>query len=397
MNEVNPMSGWIGRKKLAFVPVYRPHVPPPDLPDQIPADWPNDILRRVLFDPPPGTGADRSLRAFIHAASSGRADLDAVVMPMETLDQKDVPVEALDGKLGAQLKGQGFDAAALVMLGQPPTGTSQRGGFWARFDQSEGVGVWAMEFMHCLTGFDDLYPFGGNMGSFDEMACSCATHPSAYTKTAIGWLDASAIAQHIVPNAKYDLHAVGLVQPPPSGRSTAVRIGSTVPYLMIEARQIVDQFDAKIPNQGVIVYRIQTTDPLGCAQAGIAPVELLTTTALTVGQTFTSDSQIKVKVIAALPGGFSITVDAPPSGHRASGFVTSYEAERLNPGQPAGATNPLLQTLEIDATPGFSYTASGGPVYAAVVKKAQDTHRKVEIAYTPVGSQSGKIISVKLK
>ena len=35
---------WIGRKKLALVPVYRPNAKPPD---QIPADWNNQILRRV--------------------------------------------------------------------------------------------------------------------------------------------------------------------------------------------------------------------------------------------------------------------------------------------------------------------------------------------------------------
>jgi hypothetical protein len=391
------MSGWIGRKKLAFVPVYRPHVPPPDPPDQIPLDWPNDILRRVLYDPTgPGIGVDRSLRAFVHAASSGRADLDAVVKPMEIIDQKDVAPDALDQKLGARLKAEGFDAAALVMLGQPPSGTAQPGGFWARFDQSEGVGVWAMEFMHCLTGFDDLYTFNGNMGSFDEMACSCATHPSAFTKAAIGWLDTTAITQHLPLEASYDLHAVGLIQPPPSGRSTAVRIGSEVPYLMVEARQTVDQFEANIPSPGVIVYRVQTTNPMGTAQNGMAPIELLTDPALKVGQTFTSDSQIRVKVTGTLPGGFSINVDVPPHGNRVSGFVTDYEAERVNPDQPGGPNNPLLQSIEIDSTPGFVYTASGGPVYAATVKKARDSHRKVEITYTSVGSHSGKIVTVKL-
>jgi hypothetical protein len=75
------------------------------------------------------------------------------------------------------------------------------------------------------------------MGAFDEMACACGTHPSAYTKAAIGWLAASAIARHTGRAADYDLHAVGLVQPPPSGRSAAIRIGSQVPYLMVEARQ----------------------------------------------------------------------------------------------------------------------------------------------------------------
>ena len=98
-------------------------------------------------------------------------------------------MDFLEGQLGAQLRAQGFNAAAIVMLGGLGAGTSQRGGFWARFVMLEGVGVWAMELMHCLTGFDDLYPFKGNFGGFDEMACSCGTHPSAYTKAAIGWLD----------------------------------------------------------------------------------------------------------------------------------------------------------------------------------------------------------------
>src|SRR5713226_7050194 len=107
--------------------------------------------------------------------------------------------------------------------------------------------------MHCRTGFDDLYKFGGNMGHFDEMACSFGTHPSAYTKAAIGWLDASAVAQHpqqTVGAVGFDLHSVGLVQPPPLGRSAAVRIGSQVPYLMVEARQWVDQFDGYITPNG---------------------------------------------------------------------------------------------------------------------------------------------------
>jgi hypothetical protein len=52
---------WIGRKKLAFIPLHRPNAHPPDEP--IPTDWPNQILQRVLFDPDPKTGADRSLRA----------------------------------------------------------------------------------------------------------------------------------------------------------------------------------------------------------------------------------------------------------------------------------------------------------------------------------------------
>ena len=44
---------WIGRKKLALIPVYRPNALAPD---QIPLDWNNEIMRRVLFDPDPNTG-----------------------------------------------------------------------------------------------------------------------------------------------------------------------------------------------------------------------------------------------------------------------------------------------------------------------------------------------------
>jgi len=297
---------WIGRKKVAFVPVYRPHALPPD---QIPADWHNDILRRVLFDPDSRTGRDRSLRAYLRAASSGVADLDAVVLSMQTVDAQDVPANALEGQLGSTLRDQGFDAAAIVMLGGPGAGTNA--GFWSRFVMAEGVGVWAMELIHGLTGFGDLYPFGGDMGGFDEMACSCGTHPSAYTKAAIGWLERGAIAAQNGRSARHELHSVGLTQPPPSGRSAAVRIGASVPYLMVEARQRVDQFDAGIPSEGAIVYRVQTADPLGHAQNGTAPIDLLTPTALAPGASFTSDDGVVVSVLGAVPGGLSVQIDDP--------------------------------------------------------------------------------------
>jgi hypothetical protein len=79
---------WIGRKKIAFVPLSRPNAHPPDF---IPPDWENDILRRALYDPDPVTGKDKSLRAFIHTVSSGVADLDAVVTERHSVDLQDVP------------------------------------------------------------------------------------------------------------------------------------------------------------------------------------------------------------------------------------------------------------------------------------------------------------------
>lgn len=55
---------------------------------------------------------------------------------------------------------------------------------------------------------------------------------------------------------------MSLVQPP-HDLVSGVQIGSTVPYLMVEARKMADQFDGIIPKEGVIVYRVQTTDPFG--------------------------------------------------------------------------------------------------------------------------------------
>jgi PASTA domain-containing protein len=347
---------WIGRKKLALIPLYRPHAFPPDT---IPADWPNLIMGRLFFDPDSSTGVDRSLRAYIRSVSSGAADLDAVVFPMETVDEQDVPPDVLEGTLGAQLRSQGFDAAAIVMLGGVGAGTTR--GFWSRFVMLEGVGVWAMEFMHGLTGFGDLYPFDGNMFAFDEMACACATHPSAYTKAAIGWLNASTVAQHPGGVAHYNLYSVGLVQPPPSGRVAAVRLGQQVPYLIVEARQRVDEFDRGISSEGVIVYRIQTTDPLGHAQNNTAPVELLTTTALTLNQTFTSDTGITVTVTAALPGGFSVSIDDATHVRVPDvvGLPTSNAATRIK----AVGLVPAFDT-RLGHTVVFSQSPKGGSVVA---------------------------------
>ena len=75
-------SPWLGTKRIAFVPLYRTNAAPPDL---IPPDCETAILRRVAYDPRPEVnGADHSLRAWVRAASSGRADIDPLVLPMQT-------------------------------------------------------------------------------------------------------------------------------------------------------------------------------------------------------------------------------------------------------------------------------------------------------------------------
>lgn len=122
-------TAWVGRKRVAFVPLFRTNAVPPD---QIPPDWETAILRRVVHDPrPEANGADRSLRAWLRAASSGLADIDPVVLPMQTIDKQVVEATELEGTLGSSLRGQGMDAAVLVMLGgSAPGPTTDSGRAW---------------------------------------------------------------------------------------------------------------------------------------------------------------------------------------------------------------------------------------------------------------------------
>jgi len=302
---------WVGRKKIAFVPLSRSNAHPPDL---IPPDWENDILRRVLYDRDAVTGNDKSLRAFIHTVSSGVADLDAIVTERHSVDLQDVPPSILEPEIGARLRAEGCDAAAIVMLGGPGAGSNN--GFWSRFVMLERVGIWAMELMHGLTGFTDIYPFGDDvdqqdpvMGLYDEMSAAAGTHPSAYTKAGIQWLDRSTIAEHTGRAGIYALHAISLTQPPPTGCVAAVKIGPSVPYLMVEARLKADQFDADIPKEGVIVYAVQTPDPLGHRVNHLRPLILKTPQALSPGQAFSSGDGIGISVFGAIPSGFAIAVE----------------------------------------------------------------------------------------
>lgn len=320
---------WIGRKKIAFIPLYRTRVLPPDPPDQIPPDWGNQILSRVLWDPDPKLGgADGSLRAWLRAASSGRADVDPVIFPMETIDRHDVLPAALESEMGASLREQGFDHAAIVMLGG--LGAGSNAGFWSRFVMAEHTGVWAMEIIHGIAGFKDLYyqdfmtdPGAADINRFDEMSHSGLSHPTAFTKVGLGWLDGDAVARHAGARTEYELQWIGLPQPPGSGRSTAIRIGEDVPYLLVEARKMNDQFETGvrrgydawrtpgIKSEGVVVYRVQTTDANGDSQNKKLPLYLLTQTALAPGQSARVDGGVVVTNVLQTVGGYTVHIVDP--------------------------------------------------------------------------------------
>ena len=338
---------WLGRKKLAFIPLSRTNIQPPDV---IPPDWSGQIMQRLFFDPPtdptthrPIHGVDRSVRAYFHTVSSGLADLDVVVLPPQTIAQQDVPPDALEATMGAQLRAEGFVGAAIVMLGGPGGGsTAQLSNFaWSRFCMSDNLGNWVGELLHqtnlCdLPDFFDFagqYPLDDNMGPFEQEAGYMATHPCAWTKRAVGWLDPSAVALHPGGVVRYVLQSASLIQPPPTGRVAAVQIGTEVPYLMVEARLQADQFDINIPNEGVIVYRVQTTDPLGNAQNNTAPLALLTKTALTGGKSITADGATIGVGGTVLGGAFYIQIATI-----APGQLLSYG----DAGTPGNVSDPVI-------------------------------------------------------
>lgn len=315
---------WLGRKRVAFVPLFRSNAAPPD---QIPPDWENVILRRVVYDPrPEANGADRSLRAWLRAASSGLADIDPSVLPMQTIDKQVVEATELEGTLGSILRDQGMDAAVLVMLGGRGAGTNS--GFWSRVVMAESNGVWLMELIHGLTGFKDLYHFNNDVDPaeraidiFDEMSASSQTHPTAFTKNELGWLDGAAIRLHSGPSVNYELQHISLAQPPAAGRAAAIRIGNSFPYMMVEARKMTDQFEGGMPSthdgqergissEGVIAYRIQTRNPTVQVREGNKkPLYLMTLTALQPGQSAALDNGVTLTVTAARPDGFAIRID----------------------------------------------------------------------------------------
>ena len=292
------MPPWLGKKRVAFVPFSRPSFDPPGSPQG--DNWKQQIWSRIYFWPDALRGVDVSLRNYIQTISQGRADIEGEVKDVYTFDQRDVPPDFLASQFEQLYRDQGFDAAALVMNGGPNTGQGSAPGFWARFAMVEGVGVWMMELTHVLCWYMDLYTNdrANDLNSFDNMDCSCGTHPTAYTKVQLGWLDPSAIALASARTSQFDLHSLALAQPPPPGRVTAVQINSGNP-LFVEARQRVDQYEGGnqwnfnsmlgvggIASQGVIVYELAGVEnPTTPFPGEIDPlIRLLTQTALVPGQ-----------------------------------------------------------------------------------------------------------------
>jgi hypothetical protein len=172
----------------------------------------------------------------------------------------------------------------------------------------QSTGTWAMETLHMVTEFGDLYNVSPSMGSYDVMANDrSSSHPCAHTKSAMGWIAPSGIVLHQSGTRSYTLHAIGLRQPPPPDRVTAVRIParSGSRSFVAEARLEVDPYERRdasgdgIPAEGVIVYEV----------ASLLDVRLRTSVALAPNQRYNnSDEGLSVSVTTTVPGGRRISV-----------------------------------------------------------------------------------------
>ena len=297
---------WLGARRVAFVPVIRP------VDTTVPNDLVAQVERRVFYDPDPATGADRSLRTYIRTVSGHRADLEAVVFQPVRSQTND----ARDAALGAVPSPNGFDHIAAVPLSETAggSGTADVDGLYFRASLGAGVGVWAMEIIHAATGFGDLYLVNPNMGQFDTMACSCGTHPCAFTKLALQWLDAGTVRNFSGGAATFRLHATAHEQPPPPRHTTAVRILTDSPtrYFMMEVRRRADAFDRGLPSEGLILYEIETPDVSPDPALLLPVLYLRTPTALGLDGFYASDTDdFSLWVTGPMMGGLEVRASRP--------------------------------------------------------------------------------------
>jgi hypothetical protein len=320
---------WIGVQRIAVVPTFNRQFDT----GPVPSDWDTSIMERVLYDPDPVSGIDRSLRAYISAISYGKATLEARLFPHAFADDKRVIEAAVDSLPS------GHGCPWLLCVIPFFDGDIDRNGFFevvnrngvtavarvAMFDipavkHRVITGVWAMEVLHAVVGWPDLYKAHGSlMGDFDNMTFNAGTHSCTHLKLSAGFLGPGSVANHHGPTGSYQLHAIG-ISPPPPGRVSAVRIKSTRTnhVFLVEARLKRDVYEKGfagltgpgglefrgLPSEGVIVYQ---------TQANLQETLLATPVALAPGQAFDSDTEgFRVKVGQAIDGGMKVDVTMAP-------------------------------------------------------------------------------------
>jgi hypothetical protein len=320
---------WIGVQKLAVVPAFNRQFDT----EPIPSDWNSSVMRRVLYDPEPGTGIDRSLRGYISAISYGLATLDVKLFPHAFADGPDVGEAAwrslpanhgypyvlcviplYDGhkdRLGwsTGIGQNGVTALARVAMNAQPVNHPF-------LRQREVTGVWAMEVLHAIAGFPDLCKVQPNMEDFDNMTYNAGTHSCAHLKLAAGWLGEGDMAKHGVGSRNFNLHAIG-ISPPPAGRVSAVRVPArtSANTFYVEARLKSDVYEkgfALLPTGGLEFRGLPVESVIVYEAAGLSKLDQTFLRAvLQVGESYSNPAEgISVTVNGAIDGGMSVHVTA---------------------------------------------------------------------------------------
>ena len=310
-----------------------------------PADVVN-IVQRKIFSDVDATGFDRSLRAYIRTVSSGRADLQGRVFgPYDVVPWMDangkfdcagtmnlaIRTAGLDTENPTannvavrQAQGLiiGFEYACVIF---PDSAPCTAHAFWGlgpdhfhpgstvigccHLNLSDRLGAYAMENIHCIGSFADLYGIPDAPGRFDEMDCACGVHPSTYTKLALDWMAPTEVVSiGIATAAEFDIEALSV--PVTSGRCHAIRINTfdLGVYFLIEARAHSDRYEsgmqavsAGIPAEGVVIYRVD--------EGSWPPLHLLYFGLNAPGASYTeSVNKLKIEVTAKVGTTFRVSI-----------------------------------------------------------------------------------------
>jgi hypothetical protein len=371
---------WLGIQKIAVVPTFNTQFdgsPPPD--------WDYLVMSRVLYDPDPITGIDRSLRAYINALSYGQAILNVQQFPHAFSAGPSV-IEAAWQSLPS-----GHDCPYVLCVIPWADGDPNRIGFFEGVGQNGVVavarvamydilsikrpqitGIWAMELLHAMVGWPDLYKaHGTKMGDWDNMTYNAGTHSCAHLKLRPGWLAQTDVVNHAGGEQNYDLQSLSIMPPPP-GRFAAVRIHSTNTgnTFMAEARLRSDVYERGfaplvtgglefrgLPGEGVIVY--QTHDDL--------QETLFLGGPLVAGQAYSNaDEGFTVSVPQTIEGGMTVRVTTAPDPRS---MVPDLFEER-----PAAAAKLVRDAGLVPKFTGANptnaaYVASQSPVAGQLVNK----------------------------
>jgi hypothetical protein len=360
---------WLGVQKIAVVPTFNTQFDGP-----APPDWDYLVMRRVLYDPDPVTGADRSLRAYINALSYGQAVLNAQLFPHAFSEGPSV-MEAAWQSLPS-----GHDCPYVLCVIPWADGDANRIGYFEGVGQNgvlavarvamydilaikhrQTTGVWAMEVLHAMIGWPDLYKaHGTNMGDWDNMTFNAGTHSCAHLKLHPGWLAATDIANHPGRERDYDLQSLSVMRPSP-GRFAAVRIRSTTGNVfMAEARLRSDVYEMGfapltgeggnefrgLPGSGVIVY--QTHDDL--------QETLFVAGGLRAEQTYDDAGEgFSIRVLAAIDEGVSVRVTGGAIAWNHNDLTDATDA-------PSAVGDPAGYKWDVDKTQHVVFRSRNGHI-----------------------------------